>query len=426
MLGTIIGDIAGSRFEFDSTNNYNFEMFTDKCDFTDDTICTMAIADAILSHKTYKECLLNWCRKYPNPKGGYGSEFNQWVFNADHKPYNSFGNGSAMRVSPIAWAFNTEEEILEHAKLTAECTHNHPEGIKGAQTVALAIFYARLMYSNGIEPTNTNIKEHILDKCVQFSGYDININKIYVQNKFDSTCQGTVPVALWIISRSDGFEDAIRNAVSLGADADTLGAIVGCIAEAIWGIYDNEMVQKAINYLPDDMQNVLEKFRDTYIIEPVSDEVKEAVRMWTSGLGDMNKVLRGENPLPEKSIVATAKSWKIYPMPKNHKTISTDIVIDCTMMDILRKGHIPDVMEDHWFMYCTKSHIRYYRSWTGYCVFDAHYRQKDDKFIIDTLAVNTEVFNKDYVRTDKDLFNQFCYLISAECSCNPDAAWKII
>ena len=259
MLGAIIGDIVGSRWEFNPTNDYNFELFSDKNGFTDDTICTIAIADAILHHSDdYGKYIHEWCRKYPNPKGGYGGRFALWVHSDTPQPYGSYGNGSAMRVSPVAWAFHRKDFVLNAAKQTAECTHNHPEGIKGAQTVALAI--CRALQLRRLEIKAHEVVNTVITECLDYSGYSIDIHKKDVKNKFDETCQGTVPVALWIISQSKGFEDAIRRAVSLGADADTLGAIVGSIAEAIWGIpvWINE---KALSFLPEKMKLIIDNFQ---------------------------------------------------------------------------------------------------------------------------------------------------------------------
>ena len=244
MLGAIIGDIAGSRFEFNPMNRYHFELFTEECDFTDDTICTVAVADAIMNEKDFSECVHEWCRRYPYPMGGYGGSFARWVHSDEPAPYKSYGNGAAMRVSPAAWL-----AALELAAKTAAITHNHPEGIKGAQTVALAIYNAR---------QGMDVKA-VLGNCVKFSGYNIDLELDDVQNKFDETCQGTVPVALWIVGQSTDFEDAIRRAVSLGADADTLGAIVGSIAEAIWGIPE-DIKQAVVPYLTDEMKEVVELF----------------------------------------------------------------------------------------------------------------------------------------------------------------------
>lgn len=262
MLGAIIGDIVGSRWEFNPTNNYNFELFSDKNSFTDDTVCTIAVADAILHHKGFGTTLHEWCRRYPHPMGSYGGRFARWIAEDDFKPYGSFGNGSAMRVSAVGWAFNDIESVLTNAEASAACTHNHPEGIKGAQTVALAIHLAlqlRKKYAGRLI-TPKSIRELVIEPCVKFSGYDINIHREDVMNRFDETCQGTVPVALWVISHSHNFEDAIRMAVSLGADADTLGAIVGSIAEVIWPI-PNDIREKALDCLPLEMRAMLHDFR---------------------------------------------------------------------------------------------------------------------------------------------------------------------
>ncbi len=253
MLGAIIGDIVGSRWEFNPTNDYNFEWFSKECSFTDDTICTVAVADALLKGRDYGGSIHEWCRRYPHPMGGYGGRFAEWVLNDNPKPYNSFGNGAAMRVSPVAYWFDDLNEVLDAAAATAMPSHNHDEGIKGAQTVALAIFKA-ISYREA--PMHI---DEILRECVEFSNYDINIPKSAVLNKFDETCQGTVPVALKIISIATCFEDAVRLAVSLGADADTLGAITGSIAEAIWGI-PLKMKREFEPFLPEDMRQVLREF----------------------------------------------------------------------------------------------------------------------------------------------------------------------
>jgi ADP-ribosylglycohydrolase len=258
MIGAIIGDIVGSRWEFDPTNNYDFEWLSKENGFTDDTICTVAVADALLHERDFGDSIHNWCNLYPHPMGGYGGRFAQWVRSDNPKPYNSFGNGSAMRVSPVAHWYEYIDDVLDAAAATAKPSHNHDEGIKGAQTVALAIFRALQFNRSHYQEAPMHIDE-ILQDCVEFSGYDINMPKSSVLNRFDETCQGTVPVALKIISMSTCFEDAVRMAVSLGADADTLGAIVGSIAEAIWGI-PLGLRGQIEDYLPDDMQQVLRQF----------------------------------------------------------------------------------------------------------------------------------------------------------------------
>lgn len=258
MLGAIIGDIAGSRWEFNPTNDYNFELFSDENSFTDDTICTVAVADALLHNSNdYGKFIHDWCRKYPHPMGGYGGRFAQWVRSDTPQPYGSYGNGSAMRVSPIGMWYNNREDVLEQAKLSAECSHNHSEGIKGAQTVALSILMAQKLRDEILYDI-CGMKE-LMGYATSFSHYFFDFRKEDIENRFDETCQGTVPVALWVIYHSKCFEDAIRRAVSLGADADTLGAIVGGIAEAIWGIPE-WMKEKALSYLTDEMKTVIEAF----------------------------------------------------------------------------------------------------------------------------------------------------------------------
>nr|UWI04768.1 MAG: ADP-ribosylglycohydrolase [Bacteriophage sp.] len=247
MLGAIIGDIVGSRFEFNNTDNYNFELFTEESTFTDDTICTIAIADAITNGKGYKNSLLEWCRKYPHPKGAYGGSFARWIASSDPQPYNSFGNGSAMRVSPVAWAFNDLGKVLEEAEKTASVTHNHPEGIKGAVAVAHAIFHLRTTHDlPGLErEMNRYYPRFMLGN--------------YFAGVFDETCQGTVPLCLKIVRVSNSFEDAIRKAISWGGDSDTIGAIVGSMAAAIYEI-PKEIVDHVFNLLPTDMLDVIGNF----------------------------------------------------------------------------------------------------------------------------------------------------------------------
>ncbi len=269
MIGAIIGDIVGSRWEFNSTNNYNFEWLSDNNDFTDDTICTIAVADALLKGRDFGESIHEWCNRYPHPMGGYGGRFAQWVQSDTPLPYNSFGNGAAMRVSPVAWAANDLEfkYLLPMAEKSAACTHNHPEGIKGAQVVAIAIEYGIELPCHHPNFTHKDVVE-LVEACAIFGKYNIDIKKEDVLNRFDETCQGTVPVALWIIGNSTSFEDAVRKAVSLGADADTLGAIVGSIAEAIWGI-PKEMQLEIMRYLPSDMKKVVIQFCRRYIMDSI-------------------------------------------------------------------------------------------------------------------------------------------------------------
>lgn len=250
MLGAIIGDIAGSSYEFDNTSDYNFPMFNHEKDFTDDTICTVAVADAIMSDGDYQAALRKWCRKYPHPTGEYGGYFFDWVMRPDPYPYNSFGNGSAMRVSPVAWLFDNEQDVVNQAEQSAAVTHNHPEGIKGAVAIAVAIFRMRTVPLKSPAIFENVAKEYYGDSV---------FSNLPEKGFFDVTCQGCVPLALFIASIATSFEDAIRLAVSYGGDTDTVGAIVGSLAEAQYKI-PGYMAEKAKSYLPQEMLDVLTRF----------------------------------------------------------------------------------------------------------------------------------------------------------------------
>ena len=274
MLGAMIGDIAGSKYEFNNTFDYDFEMFGGGCDFTDDTICTVAIADAILNGRNYQESLLDWCRRYPSPKGTYGGRFAGWIRSLDPQPYNSFGNGSAMRVSPVAWLFDDLSQVLEEAEKTALPTHNHPEGIKGAKAVAHAIWHFRKNKFSEESKVCKGEKAKKYDdeamkafKNIARSYYDDFDTRDYPKGKFDETCMDAVPLSFHILSKASSFEDAIRLAISHGGDSDTIGAIVGSIAEARFGI-QQEIKEKAISFLPDDMKDVLKQFAGKCEIKP--------------------------------------------------------------------------------------------------------------------------------------------------------------
>ena len=284
MLGAIIGDIAGSKYEFNNTFDYDFEMFGEGCDFTDDTICTVAIADAILNGRSYQESLLDWCRRYPSPKGAYGGRFAGWIRSLDPQPYNSFGNGSAMRVSPVAWLFDDLSQVLEEAEKTALPTHNHPEGIKGAKAVAHAIWHFRKSRfseeskdseneeTKGLKNENAKASKDENETIQGFmsiarSYYEDFDTRVYPKGKFDETCMDAVPLSFYLLSQASSFEDAIRLAISHGGDSDTIGAIVGSIAEARFGI-PQEMKEKALSYLPDDMKDIWKQFAGKCEIKP--------------------------------------------------------------------------------------------------------------------------------------------------------------
>ena len=254
MIGAIAGDIIGSVYEHRQIKTKDFPLFDPLCTFTDDTVLTVAIADAILSKKPYVDSVRRFGRRHPH--AGYGGSFIHWLHTPDAGPYNSWGNGSAMRVCPVGFAFATDDEVLAQAKATAEITHNHPEGIKGAQATALAVFLAR----TGSD--KDSIRARIID---QFE-YDLDrtMEDIRPTYYFDISCQGTVPAALVAFLDSESYEDAVRNAISLGGDSDTLACISGGIAEAFYRDIPGSIVAKVKELLTPDLWAVTENFCTRY------------------------------------------------------------------------------------------------------------------------------------------------------------------
>lgn len=249
MIGAIIGDIVGSRFEFDNIKTKNFELFDSECDFTDDTVMTLAVAKSFVGYdfkndiESFKNHLVknmhNIGCEYPNC--GYGGRFLDWIIHKHTIPYYSCGNGSAMRVSSVGWVAKSLIEAEELAKTTAEVTHNHPEGIKGAQAVAGAIFLAK------IGKDKLDIREYIKNN---YYNLDFTLNDIRSTYDYEIICQKSVPQALEAFFESKNFEDAIRNAISIGGDSDTIAAITGSIAEAYYGIGD-DIKETALSFLDD-------------------------------------------------------------------------------------------------------------------------------------------------------------------------------
>lgn len=280
MLGAIIGDTVGSIYEFHNTKRTDFyPLFHEDANYTDDTVMSVAVADWLLntdrSQESLEERILYWARNYPCPVGGYGGGFRRWLFSpetlgvyssddtlhftssAKRRPYYSFGNGSAMRASACGWVAQSLDEALELAKRSAEITHNHPEGIKGAQAVATAIFLA----------LNGNEKEQIRQYITNTFGYDVQhtCDEIRPHYNWDSSCQGTVPQAIIAFMDSSTFEEAIRLAISLGGDSDTMACITGGIAEAYYSQQAGKasvgitrlMVLEMVRRLPIEMQEIV-------------------------------------------------------------------------------------------------------------------------------------------------------------------------
>ena len=280
MLGAIVGDIVGSVYEWHNIKTKEFPLFRDDCFFTDDTVMTCAVAEAVMNGGTkddFIDAMKKYGRMYPN--ADYGGHFGAWLLSDDRKPYNSFGNGSAMRISPCAWVMNcgfcartglwpTQGRAM--AKLSAEVTHNHPEGVKGAMATADAIFMCRFYfggyckdYSTPIDDDPDECKRRIKSHIERTYGYNLSsktLDEIRPAYSFNETCQETVPQAILAFLESTDFEDAIRNAISLGGDSDTLAAITGSIAEAAYGIPDS-IKEKAYSYLDEPLRDVLRRWK---------------------------------------------------------------------------------------------------------------------------------------------------------------------
>ena len=255
MIGAIVGDIVGSIYEFDNIKSKNFELFDHHCMFTDDTVMTIAVAKALKlwnrngSIEKFKDVLIDVMHDYGAryKDCGFGGHFYLWIMKKRRKPYNSYGNGSAMRVSPVAWFANSLDEAKLLAQATAEITHNHPEGIKGAVATAVAIYLAKARVNK------EEIKKHITDNYYKI---DFTLDSIRPTYAFDESCQMTVPQAMQAFFESVSFEDCIRNAISIGGDSDTVAAIAGSIAEACYEV-DEDIKGTALSYLEDFLLNEL-------------------------------------------------------------------------------------------------------------------------------------------------------------------------
>ncbi len=250
LIGAVAGDVVGSVHEGTPTKSTDFPLLESGCHFTDDTVLTVATAAAILDGSSYGDSYRRWSLKYP--RAGYGFHFTLWMRRPDPEPYRSYGNGSAMRVAPVGLAFDGAERVLEEAARSASCTHDHPEGIKGAQAVALAVFRAR---------TRTP-KEDIRAEIAERFGYDLarTVEDVRPGYKFDVRCQGSVPEALLCFFEADSTERAIRLAVSLGGDADTQACIAGGIAEVFHRDLPVEVIRTVRSRLPAEMDDVLVRF----------------------------------------------------------------------------------------------------------------------------------------------------------------------
>lgn len=257
MYGAIIGDIVGSRFEFNNIKTKDFELFHPGCSFTDDTVMTLAVAQAIMRFSTagtkFKQELVRSMKElgHAYPGAGYGSRFKRWLYSNRSKPYKSYGNGSAMRASACGWIASTRKEAIDLGYDSAAVTHNHPDGLDGAVLVSEFIWIAR----------NGGSKEDVRKRVDNVYGVNFTLDGIRPTYVFDESCQGTVPQAVVAFLESESFEDAIRNAISIGGDSDTLAAITGSVAEAYYGVPE-EMKNRARTYLDSRLLSILDAYDD--------------------------------------------------------------------------------------------------------------------------------------------------------------------
>ena len=387
MYGAILGDIIGSPYEWHNKKSKDFPLLSKFSRFTDDTAMTLAVAAGFMSvfndpdnqiengddvnddnKALVEESIIRSMKtlglRYPN--AGYGGRFRDWLENGS-EPYNSWGNGSAMRVSPVAWICSSIDKARELARLQAAVTHNHPEGIKGAEALASAIFIAR---AGG---TKDDIRAYVTDEF----GYDLarSCDSIRPGYRFDVSCQGSVPEAIIAFLDSMDFEDAIRNAISLGGDSDTIGAMAGSIAEAFYGVPD-ELKKKCENILPSDLREILKDFARDYLPADLP-------------------------PLNGK--VAEKDDWKTTEMPKEQERFILPRHFNDLQMEALRRGHIPEEMEDKWFWYMEGDTLFAHRSWTGFCIYRIDFKP-DDRHLV-TVSRDEEQYSCTSIEEDARKIN---------------------
>ena len=255
MLGALTGDIVGSIYEWNNIKTTEFPLFQDHCHFTDDSVLTIALAESILTGEGYGELMRRYFHQYPD--AGYGGSFRSWAQGEDTGPYGSWGNGAAMRISPVGWAFDSLEQVLQKAAKYSALTHDHPEGIKGAQAVAAAVFFGRSGFA----------KPQIRRYAAETFGYDLSrsCDQIRPDYAFDVSCQGTVPQAITAFLESSDFEGAIRLAISLGGDSDTLACITGAIAQAFYGGVPEPIAERTLGFLDEPLRRVTLEFEAKFV-----------------------------------------------------------------------------------------------------------------------------------------------------------------
>ncbi len=334
MLGAIIGDICGSIYEFYSVETDSFCLMKKDAHFTDDTVLTIAIADAIMNSRDFVKTIKNYAKRYEDR--GYGGRFYDWIYSDSYEPYNSYGNGSAMRVSPIGFYYDSIDDVIEKAKQSAQVTHNHPEGVKGAQAVALSIFLAKKGYT----------KEQIRQEIEKRFGYDLSrtLEECAQDYTFDVTCQGSVPEAIIAFLDSTDFESAIKNAILLRGDADTQACIAGSIAEAYYKNIPTRLHRKAYEILPKEFVAIIKQFyhsKNSKIEEISSNDFHFIYSYKTVKISDIY-------------------SQKIIFSKQQYKTI--------------QYGFNATQMEDKWDIEFVNDKLYYIRSWIGSVIYIAYFK----------------------------------------------------
>lgn len=320
MYGAMIGDIVGSKYEFHNIKIKEFPLFSEGCDYTDDSIMTAAVAKAILLSRMEQyrnseqgkgfadfliETMQDFGRRYPNPTGSYGIRFARWLKQENPEPYGSYGNGSAMRASPCGLAAVTMEEAVALARVSAAVTHDHPEGIKGAEAVAAAIFLAKTGKKK--EEIKSYIQEHYYD-------FNFTLDEIRPTYRFDPSCQGTVPQALEAFFESESFEDAIRNVISIGGDSDTAGAITGSVAWIYYAGYYNWITQQFRGQMEE-----IRKQAMTYLPQELIDIQNEFIEVCGRRAGTYHRIGGCTMILNKTEWEAYGKNWAITAQPEQER-----------------------------------------------------------------------------------------------------------
>ena len=388
MYGAILGDIIGSPYEWHNRKSKDFPLFSKYSRFTDDTVMTLAVAAGFMAvfnnaddqiesgddvtddnnaivEKSIISNMKTFGLRYPD--AGYGGRFRDWLENGTG-PYNSWGNGSAMRVSPAAWICSSIDKVREMARLQAAVTHDHPEGIKGAEALASAIFIAR------VGGTRDDIRAYVTEEF----GYDLarTCDSIRPGYRFDVSCQGSVPEAIIAFLDSRDFEDAVRNAISLGDDSDTIGAMAGSIAEAFYGV-PVELKMKCESMLPPDLREILRNFAENHL----------------------------PDDLPKRNgKVAERGDWKTSEMPEKKERFILKRHFNDRRMAALRCGHIPEQMEDKWFWYMQGDTLYAHRSWTGFCIYRIDFKPDDNHFV--TVNRDQEQYTCTSIEEDAEKLNK--------------------